>query len=153
MSDEIFLDSNIFLYTFDDSALQKQERADELVKQALGHGTGIISYQVVHEVLNVLTCKLAVPMDAGDAARYLATTLEPLWRVQPSAALFQAGLSIQARYRFGFYDSLIVAAALTAGCSRLYSEDLQHGQRIEGLIIENPFNDCVIHEPAAAYFP
>jgi predicted nucleic acid-binding protein len=78
-------------------------------------------------------------MDVGDATRYLATTLEPLWRVQPSAELFRAGLALQARYRFGFYDSLIVAAALSAGCARLYSEDLQHGQRIEGLTIEDPF--------------
>ena len=38
-----------------------------------------------------------------------------------------------------FYDSLIVAAALEAGCTRLLSEDLQHGQQIEGLTIENPF--------------
>jgi len=80
-------------------------------------------------------------MDAGDATRYLATTLEPLWRVQPSAGLFRAALALQARYKFGFYDSLIVAAALSAGCVRLYSEDLQHGQQIEGLIIEDPFRE------------
>jgi predicted nucleic acid-binding protein len=43
------------------------------------------------------------------------------------------------RYGFHFYDSLIVAAALEAGCSRLFSEDLQHGQRIDGLTVENPF--------------
>lgn len=153
MSDEIFLDSNIFLYTFDDVALHKQELAHDLIANTLRNGNGIISYQVVQEVLNVLTRKLAAPMGAGDAARYLASTLEPLWRIQPSAALFQSGLSIQARYQFGFYDSLIVAAALSGGCSRLYSEDLQHGQRIDGLVVENPFNDCVVHESAAAYSP
>jgi predicted nucleic acid-binding protein len=53
--------------------------------------------------------------------------------------LYQRALDIQARYRYGFYDALIIAAALEAGCIRLYSEDLQHGQRIERLTIENPF--------------
>lgn len=46
---------------------------------------------------------------------------------------------IRSRYHYGFYDSLIVAAALEAGCARLSTEDLQHGQKIEGLLIENPF--------------
>jgi predicted nucleic acid-binding protein len=61
--------------------------------------------------------------------------------VQISAALplYQRALDLQTRYRYAFYDSLIVAAALTAGCSRLYTEDMQHGQQIEGLRIENPF--------------
>ncbi len=59
----------------------------------------------------------------------------------PTLALYRRGLDIRARYGFSFYDSLIVAAALESGCTRIYSEDLQHGQQIEGLIIENPFKD------------
>ena len=59
----------------------------------------------------------------------------------PSQGLYHRALDIQARYRYGFYDALIIAAALDAGCTRLYSEDLQHGQRIDGLIIENPFKE------------
>ena len=70
---------------------------------------------------------------------FLRNVLAPLWRVQPSAALYTRTLDVQQRYRFSFYDSLIVAAALEAGCARLLSEDLQHGQLIEGLTIENPF--------------
>ena len=57
----------------------------------------------------------------------------------PSAGLYTQALELKARWKFSFYDSLIVAAALEAGCKRLYSEDLQHGQRIQGLRIENPF--------------
>lgn len=139
MSGDAFLDSNIFIYTFDDVALDKQRIAQKLVTAALRDGSGVISYQVTQEVLNVLTRKLAQPMAVGDATRYLATTLEPLWHVQPSAELIRAGLALQDRYRFGFYDALIVAAALAAGCTRLYSEDLQHGQHVEGLAIEDPF--------------
>lgn len=56
-----------------------------------------------------------------------------------SAALYQRALDVQSRWRFGFYDSLIVASALSANCTRLLTEDLQHGQRIEQLTVENPF--------------
>ncbi|MGH8503738.1 MAG: PIN domain-containing protein [Gammaproteobacteria bacterium] len=142
MSVKAFFDSNIFIYTFDDIALEKQQIAQGLVKKALRDGSGNISYQVVQEVLNVLTRKLPLSMNVEDATRYLANTLEPLWRVQPGAEFFLSGLSLQARYKFGFYDSLIIAAALAAGCTRLYSEDLQHGQRIEGLTIEDPFREA-----------
>ena len=65
--------------------------------------------------------------------------LAPLWRIHPSPALYMRGLSIQERCGFSFYDSLIVAAALEGGCTRLLSEDLQHGQQIDGLRVENPF--------------
>ena len=78
---------------------------------------------------------------ATEPARlYLDTVLLPLLRVGSSATLYQRGLDTQARYQFSFYDSLIVAAALSAGCKRLLSEDMQHGQRIESLTIINPFN-------------
>jgi predicted nucleic acid-binding protein len=77
-----------------------------------------------------------------DGARvYLETVLAPLFRVPASIALYHRGLDIQARYRYAFYDALIIAAALDAGCTRLYSEDLQPGQQIEGLPIENPFEE------------
>lgn len=59
----------------------------------------------------------------------------------PTPTLYQRCLDLQARYNYGFYDSLILAAALHAGCSRLLSEDFHHGQRIEGLTLENPFPD------------
>lgn len=53
--------------------------------------------------------------------------------------LYQRGLEIAERWRFSFYDALIVAAALSAGCKTLYSEDLQHDQRLDGLRVVNPF--------------
>jgi len=134
-----FLDSNIFVYAFQSADLRKQQVADKLVAEALAEQTALISFQVVQETLNVLTRKLSPPMSAFDALSYLEQTLQPLWQVQPSAELYRTGLRLQTRYGFSFYDSLIIAAALSAGCSRLLSEDLQHGQRIEGLVIENPF--------------
>ena len=65
--------------------------------------------------------------------------LPPMWRVQPSPALYAQALQIQQGQGFAFYDSLIVAAALEAGCKRLLSEDMKHGQRIGKLRVENPF--------------
>lgn len=59
--------------------------------------------------------------------------------MKADVATYARALALQDRHRFSFYDSLIVAAALEAGCRRLLTEDLQHGQRIEGLRIENPF--------------
>lgn len=64
----------------------------------------------------------------------------PLYHVQPSLSLYRAALEVNNRYRFSFYDSLITAIVLKAGCKTLYSEDLQHGQKIEAFTIQNPFN-------------
>jgi predicted nucleic acid-binding protein len=57
----------------------------------------------------------------------------------PSQALYQRALDVHDRYKYGFYDSLIIASALDFGCSRLLSEDLRAGQTIEHLTIEDPF--------------
>ena len=110
-----------------------------LVEQALINDSGVISFQVVQETLNVLTHKLKVIARAEDAASFMQHTLVPLWRVQSSPALCATALDLQQRQRFGFYDSLVVAAALEAGSRRLLSEDLPHGQRIGALRVENPF--------------
>lgn len=133
-----FIDTNVFVYLFDESAPEKRETAGEVVRAGLAGGA-TISYQVVQETLSVITSKLPVPATPEGADEFLRAVLLPLWRVMPTQRLFRRGLDIQDRYRLSFYDSLIVAAALEAGCSRLQSEDLEHGQRIEGLTINNPF--------------
>jgi predicted nucleic acid-binding protein len=134
-----FFDSNVIVYQFDPTDLRKREAAVELVNQAVRNRTGCVSFQVVQEVLNVITTKLNPPADARSAREFLDEVLVPLWQVLPSQELYQRALEVQARYRYRFYDSLLIAAALECGCDRLLSEDLQHGQRIEQLTIENPF--------------
>ena len=134
-----FLDSNVFIYLFDPTDERKRGIAQDLVERALGDDTACISHQVVQETLNVVTRKLAKPLAPEAAARFMQHSLLPLWRVMPSAALYAKALQLRERWQLAFYDALIVAAALEAGCKRLLSEDLQHGQRIEGLRIENPF--------------
>jgi predicted nucleic acid-binding protein len=134
-----FLDTNVIVYLFDETAPDKHATARLIVTSALDNGSGVVSFQVVQETLNVLTRKLRVVARPADARDFLKETLQPLWTVQPSAALYARALDLKDRLGFAFYDSLIVAAALEAGCKRLLSEDLQHGQRIDGLRIENPF--------------
>lgn len=137
MSVENFLDTNILVYLFDEVDGEKRETSEHLVQQALHAENGCISYQVVQETINVITRKLNAPPEK--ARQLLNHILIPLWRVNPTGALYQRGLDLQTRYGFDFYDSLIVAAALEAGCKTLYSEDLQHGRQIDGVTITNPF--------------
>lgn len=141
MSDVDFLDSNILLYTLDGANPAKQGVASRLVKQAHLQGTGVISFQVVQETLQVISRKFQVAVRPEDRQIFLRNVLVPLWRIMPSPALYGRALELQERYRYSFYDGLILAAALESGCTRVLSEDLQNGQRIEGLTIENPFKD------------
>jgi predicted nucleic acid-binding protein len=134
-----FLDSNIFIYLVDETDAAKHAVARTLVDAALTNASGVISFQVVQETLHVLTRKLKVIASAEDAAFFMQQALQPMWRVQPSPALYAQALQIQQGQGFAFYDSLIVAAALEAGCKRLLSEDMKHGQRIGKLRVENPF--------------
>lgn len=139
MSVEVFLDTNVLIYQLDPRDRRKQAVAERLVKQALAEDNACISFQVVQECLNTVLRKAEVRLDGRRAQAWLDTVLAPLVRVSASAALYRVALTVHVRWKFSFYDSLIVAAALEAGCKRLLSEDLQHDQRIDGLRIENPF--------------
>jgi predicted nucleic acid-binding protein len=113
-----FFDTNVVVYAFDARDPRKQAVADALVREALLGRRGCISWQVVQEWMNVVLRKAAHPLSHAEA---------------------RSALDVQQRYGFAVYDSLIVAAALRAGCSELLSEDLQHGQRIESMVVRNPF--------------
>lgn len=139
MSAETFVDTNVFVYHLDTTEKAKHDVAERVVREGLLTGTACLSFQVVQECLNVLTRKARVPLSPECARDYLDTVLAPMMGVPASIALHHRALELKARWQLSFYDSLIVAAALTAGCTRLLSEDLQDGQRIESLTIENPF--------------
>ena len=139
MSAESFIDTNVFIYQLEAQDRRKFEIADGIIRQGVATGDACISFQVVQECLNTALRKAEVRLDIDGARAYLETVLAPLYRVPASVGLYHRGLGVQARYHMSFYDALIVAAALEAGCSRLWSEDLQHGQRIERLTIANPF--------------
>jgi predicted nucleic acid-binding protein len=139
MSGRFFLDTNLFVYTFDDTVPAKAKKAAQLIRRAADTGEGIISYQVVQEFFNVALRRFAQPMSAAEAEQYLVTVLRPLLAVHSSPAHYFAALRIAGKHRISWYDSLIVAAALEGQCEKLYSEDFQHGRKIEGVQIENPF--------------
>jgi predicted nucleic acid-binding protein len=139
MSDVSFFDTNVLVYLLDASSPDKRANVRQLVQETLDSGEGKISFQVIQELLNVVTRKFQTVVAMDDARDFLDDVLMPLWTVMPSRDLYRRALGIHARYQFSFYDALIIAAALSAGCTRLFSEDLQHGQQIEGLTIENPF--------------
>ncbi len=134
-----FLDTNIVVYTFEKESSLERERARELVQRALTTRLGVISHQVVQEFLNVATRKFAVPMSAADCRLYLERVLVPLWHSFPSRDLYLRALEFQEDSGYGFYDSLIVAAAVMAGCGTLYSQDLQHGRTFGGMVVVDPF--------------
>jgi predicted nucleic acid-binding protein len=117
-----FIDSNVFLYLFDETDPRKRQTSEQLIYSALETGAACISFQVIQETLNVITRKLETPATPEDARRFMDQVLVPLWRIMPSQALYHRALDIQAHYRYSFYDALIIVAALDAGCTRLYSE-------------------------------
>ncbi len=139
MSDRFFLDTNVFVYTFDAKAPAKAKQAAHLIRRASNTGEGVISYQVVQEFFNVALRRFTQPMSVAEAEQYLITVLRPLLAVHSSPTIYLQALRIAEKHRMSWYDSLIVAAALDGQCERLYSEDFQHGQKIESLRIENPF--------------
>ena len=135
MPADVFLDTNVVVYSFDATAPRKRARAREILR-----GTGwFVSWQVLQEFANVALHRFEVPLRAGDLREYLDLVLWPRCRVFPSGEVFWKALEIHSCLHFRLYDSLIVASAIAGGASVLYSEDLQDGQRIGPLRIENPF--------------
>ena len=140
MNGRFFLDTNIFVYSFDTSATAKLRRSMQLIRQAVATGKGVVSYQVVQEFFNVALRRFAPAMTVAEAEQYLGTVFRPLLAVHSSPAFFAEALRLQDRYRLSWYDSLILTGAIEARCSILYSEDMQHGQKFGDLRIENPFS-------------
>ncbi len=139
MSAKPFLDSNIFIYSYDDRDLRKQSVAADLIRSVGISGEGVISYQVIQEFFNFALIKTSHKMRPDDAQHALVRTFLPFLTIHSSIALISEAIRIQERYRLSWYDSLIVAAAQQAACSTLYSEDLQHGQKFGSLTVHNPF--------------
>ncbi len=139
MKDKIFLDTNIFVYSFLSEESYKKESARSLIKESLKSHNGIISYQVIQEFSNVAFKGSVTPVNGNDIKLYIEKILLPLCSVWNSFELINGAIDIKERWQYSFYDSLIVAAALEAKCNKLFSEDLQHDQKIFSLEIINPF--------------
>lgn len=133
MSDaDSFFDTSVVLYLLSGDA-EKADKAEELLAEG-----GAVSVQVLNEFAAVATGKLALSVAA---VREVLGTVRDLCVTHPvTEQIHDRGLEVIERYGFSLYDSMIVAAALLAGCKTLYSEDLQDGQVIDGqLTVLNPF--------------
>jgi predicted nucleic acid-binding protein len=139
MNGRFFLDTNIFVYAFDEDSSQKRQNADKLIREALASQRGVTSYQVVQEFFNVALRRFQKPMSGSEAEDYLGTVFRPLLAVHSSTGLFVEALRIHKERRLSWYDSLIVSGAIHSQCEILFTEDLQHGQRFGSLQIVNPF--------------
>lgn len=133
-----FFDTNILVYLFDQDAPDKQRLAQLLLQSEGGKGTAVLSTQVLQEFYVTVTRKLAHPLSPEDAERAVQK-LVMLPVTQVDASLVLAAIRRSQALRFSFWDALIVEAAIVSGAQRLLTEDLQHGQRIDGLEIHNPF--------------
>ncbi len=133
-----FFDTNVLLYLFDNSEPEKKARAQEIFDREVEADRVVLSTQVLQEFYVNATRKLASPLTPEVAEERVSDFSRlPLARVD--APLILSAISRSQRMMLSFWDALIVEAALSAGASRLLTEDLQHGQEIEGLHVENPF--------------
>jgi predicted nucleic acid-binding protein len=133
MSDaEAFFDTSVLLYLLS-AETEKADRAEELLEQS-----GVISVQMLNEFTVVGTRKLGLSFAE---VREVLGTIRTVCDTQPlTVEHHDKATEIAERYGFSFYDSVIVASALLAGCRTLYSEDLQHRQVIDKrLTVINPF--------------
>lgn len=134
-----FLDTNVFLYGLDRADSRKSGIAEDLIDKALLSQSGVVSYQVVQEFISAALKKFPMVMSETELRAYIAKVIQRFEVVDSSLELIEVALDVRHRYKFNWYDCLIVTAALEAKCDVLYTEDLQHGQRFGDLVVTNPF--------------
>jgi predicted nucleic acid-binding protein len=133
-----FVDTNVLVYAHDRSETRKQPIAQALLDVLWRTRSGVLSTQVLQEFYVVTTRKFDPPMRRGAAREVVALYGEwPI--VQVDVALILAASKLEERHAFSFWDALVVEAARRCGATRLLTEDLQAGRRIDGISIENPF--------------
>ena len=135
-----FIDTNIIIYAYDASSGSKHERAREILMELWNSGDGVLSTQVLQELFVCLTGKIAKPMGARQAREIISDLLKWDVVVNDGNSILNA-IEIHLKYRYSFWDSMIISSAIRANATNLLSEDLSHGQRIQWLKILNPFLD------------
>jgi predicted nucleic acid-binding protein len=137
MSVPDFLDSNVLVYAYDASDPRKQSIAQGLVERAVA-GEAVASPQVLGEFAATLLHKLS-PAVRPEVVTAILDALGPIKLVSTDADLVRRAVEAHATYGVHFYDGMIVAAAERAGCERIWSEDLNHGQKYFAVTVTNPF--------------
>jgi len=135
--DRVFVDTNILVYAYDVSAGAKHRAARKVLTDLWTSGLGVVSTQVLQEFFVTVTRKLPKPMDpviareiVGDLLKWEVVTVEP--------DMIMEAIDLHRVEGHSFWDSLIVVAAETAGCTLLFSEDFSPGRSIGKIAIKNP---------------
>lgn len=136
MPDRFFIDTNILVYANDRSDKLKQQVAREIIREAYATRCGVLSTQVLEEFFVAVTRKAGVPWQN---ARAQMLRLRELDVVVVDPDIIIQGVDLTVVHNVSFWDALIVKSAAIAGCRLLYTEDLAHGQVVDGVRIENPF--------------
>mgnify|MGYP006290418399 CR=1 FL=1 len=138
MNDKVFVDTNILIYAHDLDAGEKQKVASKLVQKAWEQRNGIISTQVLQEFYVNVTRKITPPLSKIEARKLLKNY--SAWDVQIiTPDLVLEASEIEEQHQLSFWDSMIISAARNGGAAQLLTEDLNHGQEIENIVIVNPF--------------
>ena len=132
-----FLDTNVLVYSYDIADRGKQEIAQNLVRRALT-GDIVTSAQVLGEFAATLLHKVVPRVDPAELT-VIMDALGPIPIVATDADMVRRAVEVQGRYDLHFYDSMIIAAAERASCERIWSEDLNSGQKYFGISVQNPF--------------
>ena len=138
MKEKIFVDTNILIYAHDLEAGAKHGVAVTLIEGLWEKEAGVLSTQVLQEFYVNVTRKILNPIPPAKARSIIENYLA--WQVEingPDTILLAS--EIEERYPLSFWDSLIVAAARNAKADTILTEDFKHGQRLEGILVENPF--------------
>ncbi len=137
MSDKIFVDTNVLIYAHDVDAKAKHETAKRVLHRLWSERTGVLSLQVLQEFYVNVTRKIANPL-SKESARLVVSTYTT-WCIETTPAEIARAFRIEDESRIGFWDALILASAVKSGADRILSEDLNAGQTISGVLIQNPF--------------
>lgn len=133
-----FFDTNVLVYLYDDDEPEKKAKALELFGEEVRAGRAMLSTQVLQEFHVIVTRKLETPLSHERAeSRVRDLSKLPLTRTDEGMVL--AAIARSRAASLSLWDALIVEAALKGGADRLLTEDLRHGQVIEGMRVENPF--------------
>ena len=137
MSDKHFVDTNILIYAHDKDAGWKHRSAADLILDLWESGTGVLSTQVLQEFYVIVTRKVKYPIHRLEARRLIRNYLE--WEVViNNGPVILHAVEIEENHHLSFWDALIVAAAYSKNAGILFTEDLNDGQQIEGITIQNP---------------
>lgn len=137
MSARTFVDTNVLIYAHDVDAAAKHQIAKAVLRELWSERTGVLSLQVLQEFYVNVTRKIATPLSKTSAR--LIVNSYAMWCTETTPAEMSSAFRIEDESRIGFWDALIVSSAARSGAARILSEDFSSGQRISGILIENPF--------------